>query len=184
MAPAPDELAPEDLHRLRAAQGWLELGLPTEARREAESVSEAARFHLATLDVRRAVAASIGDWTAAHHLGELFVRHHPDLDAGWVHRAYAARRMAGGGLHLALHELLPALDRFPNCTIIPYNLACYACQLEDTPRAKAWFAMAEEREARHAKAALGSTRRMAMEDDDLIAIRAWIRDLPPPRRLA
>ncbi len=183
MAPAPDELAPEDLVRLRAAHGWLELGLPMEARREAESVTEAARFHLATLDVQRAVAASIGDWMAAHHLGELFVQHHPQFEAGWIHRAYAARRMAGGGLELALSQLLPALDPFPDCIIIPYNLACYACQLEDTRRAKAWFALAEEREARQAKVPLGSTRRMAMEDDDLIPIRAWIRDLPPSQRL-
>lgn len=181
MGPAPDELAPGDLLRLRAAHGWLELGLPREALREAESVTESARFHLATLDVRRAVATSLLDWAAAHHVGELFVQHHPQLDAGWVHRAYAARRMPGGGLELALRQLLPALDRFPACTIIPYNLACYACQLEDMPRAKRWFAVAEAREARQPKATHGATRKMAMEDEDLAPLHEWIQALPPPR---
>lgn len=183
MAPAPDDLAPGDLLRLRAAHGWLELGLPREALKEAESVTEPARFHLATLDVQRAVASSLGDWTTAHRVGALFVQHHPQLNVGWIHRAYAARRMPGGGLERALQELLPALEIFPDCTIIPFNLACYACQLDDFPRARRWFGMAEEREARQPEVLPGATRKMAMEDEDLAPLHAWIQALPPPPRL-
>lgn len=182
MLEALEPLEPGDLLRLRAAHGWLELGLPREGLREVESVTEPARLHPATLDIRRAIATSIGDWATAHHVGNLLVQHHPQLDVGWIQRAYAARRMPGGGLALALQQLLPALDRFPACTIIPYNLACYACQLEDMPRAKGWFAEAEAREARQPKSTHGATRKMAMDDDDLAPLREWIQALPSPRR--
>lgn len=176
-----ESLAPGDLLRLRAAHGWLELGLPQEGLREVESVSEPARLHPATLDVHRAIAASTGDWATAHHVGDLLVQHHPRLDVGWIQRAYAARRMPGGGLALALQQLLPALDRFPACTIIPYNLACYACQLKDLPQARRWYAEAEQREASQPSPSHGSTRKMALEDADLEPLHDWIRALPPAR---
>jgi len=147
-----------------------------------EAVSKAARLHPATLDVRHAVASSAGNWATAHQVGELFVQHHPDLNAGWIHRSYAARRMPGGGIELALQLLLPALDRFPDCPFIPYNLACYACLLNDLPRAMRWYSVAEERDLRQTNHRRGTLRKMAMADLDLVALHPWIRGLPQPLR--
>jgi hypothetical protein len=47
-----------------------------------------------------------------------------------------------------LGALLPAADRFPDETIIPYNLACYACQMNDLPSARTWLDRALEIAAR------------------------------------
>ena len=49
------------------------------------------------------------------------------------------RRAPGGGLQAAWDALIPAVDRFPKEPTIPYNLACYACQLEKLDEARRWF---------------------------------------------
>jgi Tfp pilus assembly protein PilF len=62
-------------------------------------------------------------------VAEGLVESAPENTFGWIHRAYAARRLHTGGLSLAWNLLEPALDRFPEHPIIAYNLACYAAQL-------------------------------------------------------
>jgi len=50
-----------------------------------------------------------------------------------------------GGAKAAWDALLPAADKFPNNPNIPYNLACYACQMN---KLKCQFAAKPARELR------------------------------------
>jgi hypothetical protein len=67
----------------------------------------------------------------------------------------------GGGLRAAWNALAPALDRFPKHEIIPYNLACYACQLDQLDQARILFQRAlATGNKKHLK-------EMALDDSDL-----------------
>ena len=172
-----DGFQPADIHHLRAAQGWLELGLPSEAARELLRLSPETTESPLVLDVRWSVAHAQGDWTEAHRLACRCVELHPAHAPGWINRSYAARRMPGGGLPMALRLLLPALALFPGDSLVPYNLACYACQLHDPERAMQWFAIAEERDA-ISSSPPGNFRQRALQDEDLAPIHDWIRSRP------
>ena len=39
----------------------------------------------------------------------------------------------------AFDALLPVADKFPEQWVIPYNLACYTCQLGRMDEARGWF---------------------------------------------
>ncbi len=62
------------------------------------------------------------------------------MPAGWLHRAYALRRVANGGLPQAWDALLPAAEKFPGEPVIAYNLSCYACQMQQLDASRAMAA--------------------------------------------
>ena len=102
-----------------AASAWAEL----------EKLTPAARKVPAVLELEWGIHAERRDWIAAAAAAQRLVDLAPQCSFGWIHRAYAARRQEGGGLHRAWDLLLPALDRFPKDPTVAYNLACYAAQL-------------------------------------------------------
>ena len=89
------------------------------------------------------------------------VRGFPDRPSGWLHQAYALRRAPGGSVQQAWDALLPVVQKFPREPIVPYNLACYACQLGRVGPARIWLkralAMADKDEM----------KRQALADRDL-----------------
>ena len=123
------KLEPPDSHHLRAAVGWVELGNPVEAGEELARLSPANLNHPDVLEIRWIICGESRSWEAAAEVAESLVAIAPERSSGWVHRAYAVRRMRGGGIERAEQLLLPALARFPKDSLIPYNLACYAAQL-------------------------------------------------------
>ncbi len=56
--------------------------------------------------------------------------------------ACALRRDPDGGLQAPWDALFPAMEKFPDEAIIPYNLACYACQMDKPDKARILFARA------------------------------------------
>src|SRR5262249_26290660 len=70
---------------------------------------------------------------------EMLISVAPDRSSGWVHRAYALRRVKQGGLPLAWAALRPAFEKFPREEVIPYNLACYAAQFGRVDEAWEWL---------------------------------------------
>jgi hypothetical protein len=132
---AVEPLPPPDCHHLSAAIGWLELGNAAEAELELLRVSATYVLHPAVLETRFAIHADRRHWTAALPVAEQLVELLPEQVSGWLHRAYALRRVPGGGLRAAWSALLPALEKFPNEATVPFNLACYACQLGEPERA-------------------------------------------------
>jgi hypothetical protein len=68
-------------------------------------------------------------------------------------------------------SLLPAVERFPDDWLIPYNLGCYSCQLGNLEAARHWLAKAFEKGEKEKLKAL------ALEDADLKPLQEEIRRL-------
>jgi tetratricopeptide (TPR) repeat protein len=154
-------LEPPDAHRLLAACGWLELGCPDDALSELEMLSRENRTHPDVLEMQWLIQAEQKHWIAALSTATQLVEIAPERPAGWLHRAYAMRRVPEGGLQQAWDLLLRAAEKFPKEGVIPYNLSCYACQLKRLDEARKWL-----------KLALGAgkpetMKSMALKDEDL-----------------
>jgi len=154
-------LPPPDSHRLRAATGWLELGCPADAVAELDAIPPDHQQHPDVLEMRWRLHANAHEWSAAANVAQALVARAPERVTGWLHHAYALRRAPDGNVQLAFDALLPAVDRFPAEAIVPYNLACYACQLGRQAEARAWldraFKVGNKTEL----------KRMARDDEDL-----------------
>ncbi len=170
--PAFPPLEPPDSHLARAVEGWLELGLPDEAEAELDQLSSAAKAHPHTLDLCWQIHAHRKEWSLAHTVAELLVSVDPGNLSGWIHRAYAARRMEGGGLQVAWDALRPAAELFRAEFLVPYNLACYACQLGRLDAARHWLGRAYE--AAGKSKARDGIKLMALADPDLAPMREQI----------
>jgi tetratricopeptide (TPR) repeat protein len=153
---------PPDCHHLSAAAGWFELGNTTESEVELTQISAENREHPAVLEMRWLVMARHEAWPECYEIAEKLVGCAPENASGWLHRAYALRRLPqNGGLQKALEALLPAFSKFPNEPVIPYNLSCYTCQLAKLDDARLWFSRALQ---------IGdpeALKRLALEDEDL-----------------
>ena len=156
-------LEPPDTHYLNAATGWLMLGDVAEARSEFNQIRLALRTHPEVLDFEWRLLARERRWLAAADVGERLVQVRPHDANAWVHRSYALHEVRK--TREALDQLLPAAGRFPKETIIPYNLACYTCQLGDLAGAQRWLdqSLARSETAQQKLARLQS----ALEDVDL-----------------
>ena len=168
----PVQLEPPNTHHLRAAIGWLELGNHTEAGEEIARLDRECLEHPDVLDVRWEICATGRSWDAALEVAEALVRVAPERSSGWVHRAYAMRRVRHGGLQLAWSVLRPAVEKFPKEDVIPYNLSCYAVQQGRLDAAWEWL--------EKAIAVLGDVNRIkhrALADSDLQPLWERIRQL-------
>jgi predicted Zn-dependent protease len=164
------KLAPPDSHHLSAADGWLGLGNFAEARAELDQISEPHQNHPLVLEFRWAISAQQQDWPAALEIARTLLKLAPGLSFGWLHQAYALRRVTGGGLQAAWDALLPAVEQFPEEPTIPYNLACYACQLEQLDQARLFLKRAV------AIAGKEQIKKMALNDSDLQSLWPEIRN--------
>ncbi len=144
MPPRFQSIEPPDTFFLSAAIGWVELGDPAEAELELLRISPSLVLHPDVLEVRWIISASNEAWDQGLAIAETLCQTAPERPSAWLHRAYAMRRAASGGLKKALEILLPAADRFPDSSTIPYNLACYACQLDRFEEARRWLENARQ----------------------------------------
>ncbi len=154
------------LLHLRAAEGWAELDSPAEALLELEAIAEVERGELPVLEMFWRVYVGWEKWRPAYDVAGQLVEHYPEEPAGWIDRAYALRRMKGGGLLAAFDALLPALQLFPTEPVIPYNLACYCAQLDKLDEALKWL------DAAYAVGDRSTLLKMARNDPDLEPLRA------------
>jgi Flp pilus assembly protein TadD len=154
-------LEPSDIHRLNAALGWLGLDSPAEARAELDAIAPAQQSHPAVLETRWLLCAREKNWREGLAVAERELTSAPDDSSGWLHRAYAVRRVPGGSLTQAWDALLPAAEKFPQEPVIAYNLACYACQLNQLDAAREWLRRAIRIGGKE------NIKKMALEDDDL-----------------
>ena len=168
---AMQRLPPPDSLRLRAATGWLELGCPEEAQAELDGIQSGNQCHPDVLELRWQLLADAHEWSGAASAARALMELEPERASGWLHHAYAVRRAEGGGVAQALDALLPAADRIPTEPYIPYNLACYACQLGRQREALAWLDRAFKVGN---KAELKSE---ALEDEDLKSLWPEIEKL-------
>ena len=164
------QIEPPDSHAVNAALGWLELGLPAEACAELDRLPATLQRHPDVLEIRWAISAAQQRWDGALHAAMALVEVAPERPTGWLHRAYALRRAPEGGLPQAWDALLPAHEKFPAEFLIPYNLSCYACQMQRLDEARAWL----RRALKLAKPE--RIKPMALSDNDLEPLWNEIRD--------
>jgi predicted Zn-dependent protease len=162
-------LVPPDSHYVSAAAGWIGLGNVKEAEAELDSLSAEARRDPDVLEVQWLIAAHQSQWERGLKIARALLKAAPDRPTGWLHRAYALRRVPEGGVKAAKEALLPASKKFPSESVIPYNLACYACQLNDLDGARRWLRRAVS------SAGLEVVKKMALEDTDLELLHEEIK---------
>jgi len=90
------KLESPDTHHLSAAIGWLELGNLAEAKAELNSIDPARQSHPDVLEVRWLICAEDQNWIAGLEAARALVRQAPQRCSGWLHQAYALRRIPEG----------------------------------------------------------------------------------------
>jgi tetratricopeptide (TPR) repeat protein len=165
------KLGPPESHHLLAAIGWLELGSVAEANAELASLEPGTQQHPDVLEVRWAIHAEEQNWVEALAAARSLLQADPKRSSGWLHQAYALRRVPGGGLQAAWDALVPAYHQFPGEATIAYNLSCYACQLSQLEEARKWFRRALKIGGKE------QIKSMALHDSDLEPLRQEIFNL-------
>ncbi len=161
-------LDPPDTHHLQAAIGWLELENADESLLELNKISNANQHHPDVLELRWQTHAKKGEWESAVEISNLLVRQAPGRPSGWIHRSFALHEM--NQTEEAHDLLLPALAVFEKNWIIPFNIACYLCQMEKTQEAMEKLKLAIERGGDDAM-------NTALKDPDLVPLLEEIRKL-------
>ena len=163
------KLQPPDTHHLSAAEGWLELGNHAEALSELNLVSPAEQGSVEVLGLRWSISAQLKLWDECVGIAANIIELAPRNVFGWIHRSYALHELKRTSE--ARDLLLPALKRFPKNETIPYNLACYECQLGDLDAARRWLRAAMK--LRHRD----KLKAQALEDPDLKPLWEEIRSM-------
>jgi predicted Zn-dependent protease len=157
---------PAENHQLRAAEGWFELGLLDDALAELRGLSGSNPAAAEASRLRWRIHAARGDWRSALDAAGDTVALEPDDPNGWVHRSFCLHELKRTAEAWDLLESVA--PRFPDDPVIPYNLACYACQLGRETTAKLWL----ERAALVWNA--GDFKGHALKDPDLQPIKDYI----------
>jgi tetratricopeptide (TPR) repeat protein len=156
-----EPLKPPDIHHARAAYGWLELGNHLEANEELEKITPQLRVHPDVLEIRWQIYAKELKWEACKEIARAITQIAPSRPSGWINFAYSTRRALNGSLDAARDILFTAVEKFPQESIIPYNLACYACQLGNLKESMEWLEKAID------LAGKKDIRSMALDELDL-----------------
>jgi hypothetical protein len=127
-------LEPGDAHRVRAAEGWLELGDLAEATQELDSVTSTLRAHPDVLAVRYKIYAKMKDWSMCEQIARALTKLSPDHPSGWISLCQCLHFQ--GKTQEAYDTLLAVLPKYPQLAIMEYDLACYACRLGKVEEAR------------------------------------------------
>jgi hypothetical protein len=159
-----DAIEPPDSHLLNAAVGWAELGLPDEALVELSRLRPELLGHPDVLDLRWKVHALRRDWESALVVAHAQLHVSPDRASAWINQSFTLHELKRTGE--AYDALVGVVDKFPEAGVMPYNLACYTCQLGRLDDARIWLKRARE--------VLGKEelKNMAEHDPDLEPLRA------------
>ncbi len=125
-----------ETQRLREAAGWLELGDASMSRRELDKITRQWRLHPDVLEVRWQVFAHTRKWKACVDIADVIVQLAPDRPFGWIHRSYALCKL--NRTQEAYDRLLPALEKFPEESIIACHLAWYSGRVEELSGLGPW----------------------------------------------
>lgn len=160
-------LSPEDQFRVNKAEGYLELGMCSDAEAELEQIAPDAMQLPEMLAVWIGVFQETERWAAMQAAAKKLALLDPTAPQWAIAWAYATRRVES--IDIARIILIEALERHPSEPLIHYNLACYDCQLGDIPSAKKFIET-----ALHLNPKMG---RMALGDEDLEPLWASLESL-------
>jgi predicted Zn-dependent protease len=157
-----DALSPPDSHYVNAAWGWLELDNTAEAFVELQRLTKATQRHPDVLSLRWELLAREKKFNEALEAARELVQIAPDRADSWIKQSYALHELKR--TQEAWDALHSVCEHFPEASTIAYNLACYACQLEQLPTALVWLKCAMKSGGRDC------IRKMALKDGDLKAL--------------
>ena len=147
-----------DIQRhLRAAIGFIELGMLEDAVSEIESLPPADRDRSSVLALRVEIYRAARNWSLMEVVARELRKRHPDEPVYWVNLAWVVRRL--DSLDSAQDILLEAVELFPSDAMTHFNLGCYSCQLGDIEQAKMRVGKAIELDAKF--------KLLALDDADL-----------------
>lgn len=134
LSQTPEPHTTETQRALRAADGYLYLGLAGEALAELEAIPESERNSSAALLARTRVLLHMKEWASAETLSIRGARLHPEEGEFTVQRAFALHQMKRD--NAAEKALLAAPEWIRRTGILHYNLACYQARLGDLSQAR------------------------------------------------
>jgi len=126
-----------DVMHLEAAQGWLELDNHLEAKAELDQIAGQFSKHPDVLQVRWKIYAKALRWEACLEIAEDLTDSAPRRAIGWLY--LAASLSALKQPEEAYETLADVAEDFPENAAIPYQLACYACEIGQIDDAWNWL---------------------------------------------
>lgn len=145
---------------LRAASGWLELGLADEALFELQSLPADAQLLRGPLELKLAAQMNREQWNSASETARLLCLKAEDVPEFFLRAAFCLHET--GDTLAACNQLLRGPKELFEMAIFHYNLACYLWTLGEGERARDHLRQAIEMDE--------SFIESAREDRDLIGI--------------
>lgn len=142
-----------------AALGWLELGSPAEALEELSRLDRQYEKISAVMEIRWQALTRLDRWEESLGVAVELCRTSPDHPEPWLHHAVSLYRL--GRTEESWLLLLQQVGRFPDSWVIPYDLSCYACQLDKLDEGRAWLRKALR------VGDVGKIKEIALKDPDL-----------------
>lgn len=149
----PDEVS----WRLERCDGFLDLRMPDRAGAELDAIPAEHQRRPDVQRLRLRLLIDRHDWPAARELAQSLRDSNPKACESWIQLAYTTRRARS--LADAQVVLSEAVRRFPDVSVIRFNLACYACQSGRLDEARRYLHQAFILDR--------SYREAALEDEDL-----------------
>jgi len=118
---------PQNQMKIRAAQGYLEIGLLEDALRELESLPENEQMSNESLSVYVEIFRETGEWERMEKTAQLLCETDKQNVKSWLDCAFARYHL--DSVEGARATLLAATERFPNEALVHFQLACCECQL-------------------------------------------------------
>jgi Flp pilus assembly protein TadD len=148
-----------------AAQGYIELGMPSEALTELDLMPQTEQLQADILNLRAAALMHLKRWAEAERLLQALCQLVPSVGEFYIHAAFCLHEL--GRTEEARAHLLSASNYLQRDPIFHYNLGCYETCLGHLEKA---------REHLRTCFALDKTYLdMALTDADLAQQRDWLR---------
>jgi hypothetical protein len=119
---------------LRAASGWLELGLADEALFELQALPASIQSQQAPLELKLAAQMEMESWNAASETARLLCLKEEGEPEYFLRAAFCLHET--GDTLAACNQLLRGPKSLFEMAIFHYNLACYLWTLGEGPRAR------------------------------------------------
>ncbi len=119
---------------LRAASGWLELGLADEALYELQALPSEVQVLRGPLELKLAAQMERGLWNPASETARLLCLKAEDVPEFFLRAAFCLHET--GDTLAACNQLLKGPKTLFDMPVFHYNLACYLWTLGEGPRAK------------------------------------------------
>ena len=161
----PHLLAPK-VHWERAS-GYFSLEMFEEAERELRALPKEEPWDKNARMLLLAIRQEQKNWAFAQAIARGLRLEFPDEADWWVSDAYATRRC--DSIESAREILLKGLTVHEDSSILRYNLACYACVLDNLDECMEFLKEAVMEDEKY--------KRMALEDDDLKGVREDLIEL-------